>query len=143
MVIIFILPASLIVCAIIFWIKDWYEHSLKEPEDQKYFLEFIFKGALFLPVALQAIFLIGYALAESLFLNYSLSNFIESNIFDDMGRAFAVLNPLKIIYSGSLLATIQFVLLKRTLFERKGLQIVCKAIVFFGSVFLLKLLVTN
>jgi len=142
-VIIFVPATLLLACAIFFWIKDVYSHTLKDPEDRIFFFEFIKWVSLYLPIALQAIFLFCYAMGQAILISSALSNFIAFNIYSDLNEVQINLESIKIIFIGSLLISAQYLLLRTNLFDSKGLSIVAKCIAWLISIFFLKLLIEN
>jgi len=120
-----------------------YSHTLKDPEDRIFSFEFIKWISFYLPIALQAIFLFCYASGQAILIGSAISNFIAFNLYNDLNEVSINLEPLKIIFIGSLLVSAQYLLLRTNLFDSKGLTIVAKLIAWLISIFFLKLLIEN
>ena len=141
--IIFVPAALLLIGAVYFWIKDLYSHSFKDAEDRKFLFQFVKRILFYLPIALQAIFLCCYALLHAILMSAGLPGFMAFNISAEVNDQFFNLEPMKIVFVGSLLLASQYVLLKRNLFDNKNLNDAAKSLGWLLSILFLKVLCEN
>ena len=142
---VFIIPALIYFLSVFLWIRYLYKHSLKKQADRIYTAQKILDFAIYIPVGLQAIFLFCFAVFQFIPLSNQLYHFIETVFLGNKEAGFCNFDALKIIFIGSVVVMINHAVIKTSaaLKSNPGTDLLYKSLIFFVSIFLLRLLVLN
>ncbi|MBL7749516.1 MAG: hypothetical protein JNM19_18910 [Chitinophagaceae bacterium] len=130
--------------ALFFWVRYLYYRSLRTAEARAVMYKRLAAAITYIPLGLQAIFLFCFAFFQLLPLIDTTGEFFHQFIFQGNRKKIPDLFALRIIFIGSMIIAINYLLLREAgLLKDKGAALACKMMLFIVNLFWLKVLVQN